>query len=378
MGSLGVGSPFPYFYSMNLLGRQKLLIQKRYLYLVAVLFSAVVVLQISVREQNPTIVIYARHIILFTSIYFFWALVIDYINSLIQPFEAGRTKFIQIVERCISAIILAIANLVVTNFIYYAFLILCAGFSVSDAYVDFQPYIAKSFFIRFFDIIIIGSILKVIDTYQAVQKQKMKVVTLENKLHVAKVEALRYQLDPHFLFNALHTLNTLIGYDDKRAKSMLIKVTKLLRNILEKRENQMIPFREEMAYYKSYLEIEKERFYDRLEVVIDVSDDTRDILVPTLMLQPLIENAFKHGIAKIENKGVISLKAFTVDDNLTIQLMNTIPRTDSAPLSNSTKIGLENLKNRLLQVYPTSHDFTVKKEDDTYSVSITIPQNHIQ
>lgn len=357
---------------MILLKREKLLVPKKYVYLTAILFSAAVVLQISSTEQNATIQVYVRHIVLFTSIYLLWAVTIDFINGIIRPFKEETSRFLQILERFMSASILVISNLAITNLIYYAVLISFMDFTASEAYADFQPYILKSIIIRFFDIIVIGLILKIVAAYQTVQKQKLKVVSLENQLNVSQLEALRNQLDPHFLFNTLHTLNTLIGYDDKKAKSMVIKVTNLLRKMLEKREKQMISFQEELEYFTNYLEIEEERFYDRLEVKMEVEDDTRDILVPTLLLQPLIENAFKHGISKLENKGKIHLKAFVDKGHFVVELTNSIPIGNQNSTSTSTKIGLENLKNRLNQVYGEAHSFSAKKEKDIFKVSIAI------
>jgi sensor histidine kinase YesM len=357
---------------MNILRRHKAEIPKKYVYIAALLFSLVVVIQVSRAEQNSSAGLFLRRIVLFGSVYVFWALFIDYINALIKPFEKEKSISIQIIERLISAILLVVFNLIVTNIIYYAILISFGYFTISEVYYDFQPYIFKSIFIRFFDIIIIGIILKIIDAYQALQKEKLKVISLENQLHISQLETLRNQLDPHFLFNTLHTLNTLIGYDDKKARSMVIKVTNLLRKILDKREQQLITFNEELDYFKNYLEIEEERFHDRLEVKIDIEDETREIMVPTLMLQPLIENAFKHGIGQLEDKGTIELNASIKERDFIISLSNTIPKHKESIASVSTKVGLQNLKSRLQQVYGKDYILKTKKGTKNYTITITI------
>lgn len=357
---------------MILMARRKLEIPKKYLYLTALLFSAAVVIQIISSEANPTLDIYVRHIVLFSSIYLFWAIVADFINNLIQPFSIDRPKLTQVLERFFSAVILVLINLFLTNLLYYTLLIIFLDFTVSESYQDFQPYILKSIIIRFVDILIIGLVLKTIDTYQTVQKQKLKVISLENQLNKSQLEALRNQLDPHFLFNTLHTLNTLIGYNDKKAQSMVIKVTNLLRKILEKREKQMISFQEELEYFSNYLEIEEERFHDRLELDIQISEETHDILVPNLLLQPLIENAFKHGISKLEGVGVIQLKANRFDHIFEIELSNSISKSNLQIITNSTKLGLENLKNRLAQAYADHHSLVITKDDDMFKIKISI------
>lgn len=361
---------------MNILKRIKTDIPKVYVYIAALLFSAAVIIQISSRNENPSLIVYIRHILLFTTVYLLWAVCIDFINALIQPFKTGTSVFIQVLERVVSTVILAFTNLCISNFIYYSFLIIFMGVSISDAYLDFEPYIFKSFAIRIIDIIIIGLILKLINAFQSLQKQKLRVVSLENQLHISQLETLRNQLDPHFLFNTLHTLNTLIGYDDKKAKSMVIKVTKLLRKILEKKDKQFIPFKEELEYFSNYLEIEEERFHDRFEFFMDIDEKTKVIMVPTLILQPLIENAFKHGIAQIEGKGEIKLKTTLKDNVFLIELSNTIPNNHLTIVANSTKVGLTNLISRLQQVYNDDYIFTTKKVQDKFVATIKINQKN--
>lgn len=359
---------------MNILRRHKTDIPKKYVYTVALLFSLAVIIQVSGAEQNHSASLFLRRIVLFGSVYVFWALLLDYINALIKPFEEGNSIFFQVIERFISSFLLVLLNLGVTNIIYYTVLISFMNITISEAYLDFQPFIIKSIIIRVFDIIIIGLILKIIEVYQTIHKQKLKMISLENQLHISQLETLRNQLDPHFLFNTLHTLNTLIGYDDKKARSMVIKVTNLLRKILEKREQQLITFEEELDYFKNYLEIEEERFYDRLEVIVNVEDETREIMVPTLMLQPLIENAFKHGIAQLEGKGIIKLDAFIKDSVFTISLSNDIPAHKLSSASISTNMGIQNLDNRLQQVYGKDYTLNTKKDEDNFVVTINI--NH--
>jgi len=357
---------------MKILRRDKTGIPKKYVFIAAILFSISVIIQVSIRDQNSNSLVYIRHIVLFTSVYVFWAIFIDYINALVAPFRVVKSVLTQILERFISAFILILLNLLITNFIYYVFLIVFMGFTISDVYQDFAPYILMSIIIRFLDLIIIGIILKFINAFQTLQKQKLKVISLENQLHISQLETLRNQLDTHFLFNTLHTLNTLIGYDDKKARSMVIKVTNLLRKILDKREQQLITFDEELDYFRNYLEIEEERFHDRLEVFINVEDETREIMVPTLMLQPLIENAFKHGIAQLEGKGIITLNAFIKECDFIISLSNTIAKHKTSIASVSTKVGLQNLDMRLQQVYDEGYILNTKKGIDNYTVTITI------
>ncbi|OSY87233.1 hypothetical protein WH52_12280 [Tenacibaculum holothuriorum] len=361
---------------MAILSKYKLEVPKKYVFISALLFSFAVILQVVNAEPEINALVYIRHITLFTAVYLFWALTIDYLCGVVKPFDENKPKFTQFLERFISATILVLLNLIVTNVLYYTILIIFTNFTFAEVYDDFSPYLLKSILIRFLDVIIIGAVLKIIEAYQIVQKQKLKVVSLENKLHLSQLEALRNQLDPHFLFNTLHTLNTLIGYDDKKARSMVVKVTNLLRKILDKREKHLITFEEELEYFTSYLDIEEERFHDRLEVTIDVEDRTLSVMVPTLILQPLIENAFKHGISQIEDKGKISLEVKLQERFLVINLSNSIPKKNHSSVINSTRVGLTNLQSRLQQVYGDDFKFSTKKKNDMFSVTIKI--NEIQ
>ncbi|WP_298903813.1 sensor histidine kinase [uncultured Psychroserpens sp.] len=355
---------------MKILRRNKTDIPKKYIYIIALLFMVTVIMQINSTEQITNTGFFIRRIVLFSSIYFLWALLLDYINALVKSFEKERSVLIQVIERLVSLVLLVLFNLVITNVIYYVVPLIFKSMTVTDVYLDFQPYILKSIIIRCIDVIIIGFILKVVYGYQSLQKQKLQVVSLENQLHISQLETLRNQLDPHFLFNTLHTLNTLIGYDDKKARSMVIKITNLLRKILDKRDRQLITFDEEIDYFKNYLEIEEERFHDRLEIQINVEDVTREIMVPTLILQPLIENAFKHGIGQLEGKGTIKLKAFRKDNNFIISLSNTI--NNKSNVSISTKFGLKNLDMRLQQVYGDNYILDTKEGIEDYIAIITI------
>ena len=124
----------------------------------------------------------------------------------------------------------------------------------------------------------------------------LRSTKLESQLAKAQLDSLKMQLHPHFLFNTLHAVSALIDDNPKRARRVIARLGELLRSTLDIAEEQTIPLEQEIALTKLYLEIEQERFGDKLEVKINVSDSDLDCMVPTLILQPLIENAIKHGI----------------------------------------------------------------------------------
>lgn len=360
---------------MKILERQKLNIKKSYILLAAVVLSFIIVIQIGVSGTSNTLKIALSDVVYFISNYGIWALMIEYIYGAVKPFNASKKwKNSLIFKAFFSLIILVFIHLILTNIIYYSFVMITSGISAIEAFNSFKPFILKSFFSRWLDVLVIIVLLKILQTYLTVQKQKLQVLTLENELNIAQLETLRWQLNPHFLFNSLHTLNTLIGYDDERAQEMIIKITNLLRKMLSQKEVHLITFKEELEYFKNYLEIEQERFYDRLNVKLEIDEETSSIKVPTLMLQPLIENAFKHGISRIEGEGKIDLKASIIGNELVIKISNSIPENHKTPIEESTKVGLQNLKNRLDKIYGDNYKFSTEKKQQIYTATIKINQ----
>lgn len=374
MGRQGKPINISYIYFMQILRKHQLNIRQRYLYIAAILFSFIVILQLSRSIAFNNLPSVLRYTVLFVSNYFVWIFLIDYIYGLVQPFQERERSLPKLIfETLISSVLLLLFHLFITNLIYYAYLVSTTDLQVNEVLGDFGPFFWKSVLSRLLDLLIIICLIKIIEWYWTLQKQKLMVVTLENQLHLSQLEALRAQLDPHFLFNTLHTLNTLIGYDDEKARSMIIKVTHLLRKLLDQRGKHLITFEEELAYFKSYLDIEQERFYDRLKVNLEVGESTKSIMVPTLMLQPLIENAFKHGISLMEGEAILDLCAKTKGDRLVVVLQNSIPKAGQQSTIPSTKLGLNNLRNRMDQLFGTGYELSVQREADRFMVSLSIP-----
>lgn len=363
----------PYIYPMQILRKHSLNVRKRYLYLTALLFSAIVVLQVAGGNGVSDLQGILRYSVLFVFNYLVWVFLIPYIYGGIRSFqERAKSWAIRIVEISISFIILLVFHLVLTNVIYYTYLVAFTDLSIDKIWTDFQPFLLGSMLSRALDLLIIVVLIKSLEGYWAFQKQKLQVVSLENQLHLSQLEALRAQLDPHFLFNTLHTLHSLIGYDDEKARSMLIKVTSLMRKTLDQRGKHLISLEEELEYIQNYLDIEQERFHDRLKVKLDITDDAKQVQVPALILQPLIENAFKHGISLIETIGEIHLLAMLDDSNLILEVKNSIPHETKLSKVPSNKLGLSNLKKRLDQVYGNHYEFSTKREGPFFIAHILI------
>ena len=211
------------------------------------------------------------------------------------------------------------------------------------------------------------------DYYQKYRDREMRSVELEGRLAQAELQNLKMQLHPHFLFNTLHTISVLMMRDADLANRMLIRLSDLLRITLDNTGSQMVPLKQELDFLRGYLEIEQTRFQDRLTVDIDVQPAALDAQVPNLILQPLVENAIRHGIATRPGAGTIQLRATTDGPVLHLQV-----RDDGPGLDGSFKkgIGLTNTEARLRQLYGAAHNFGIRNSPDGgVEVTITVPFN---
>lgn len=188
----------------------------------------------------------------------------------------------------------------------------------------------------------------------------------------AELKALKMQIHPHFLFNALNSVNALIKEKPDLARKMMGKLSDLLRFSLETRGKPLIPLKEEIDLMHQYLEIEKVRFSDRISIEETIEPGLETWKVPAMILQPLLENSVRHGIAAKRGKGWIRIMIGRQDERLAITVSNSV--ASGSPKQESTGTGLENIRQRLLLLYQGSGTFSVASGSDMFTVSIAIPQ----
>jgi signal transduction histidine kinase len=191
--------------------------------------------------------------------------------------------------------------------------------------------------------------------YGALQAERERSLKAEAAAHQAQLEALRYQINPHFLFNSLNAVSTLVTErrNDEAAR-MLSRVSDFLRLTLTTPVRDEVALADEIDYVRQYLDIERVRFGDRLRMEVDVAADTWEAAVPSFVLQPLIENAIRHAIAPREAGGTIVIEAKRAGDTLRIAIIDDGPgvHTDSRTNGNgSGRIGLANTRDRLRELY---------------------------
>jgi two-component system, LytTR family, sensor kinase len=211
--------------------------------------------------------------------------------------------------------------------------------------------------------------------YQARREEAARLRAQAAELHAqlaeARLAALRTQLDPHFLFNTLHAISTLVERDPRGVRRMIARLSELLRSSLEEGTEQEVPLEKELAFLNRYLEIMQIRFQGRLAVEMRVDGAVLDALVPTLILQPLVENAVKHGVSKLAGGGTVEIRAYrdTDEDRLVLRVRDNGPGLDGGDeASRQEGVGLANTRARLEQLYGSEQRLTLRSAPDGVGV----------
>jgi len=205
---------------------------------------------------------------------------------------------------------------------------------------------------------------------KCLRKEERERHEYQQALAASELQALKMQLHPHFLFNTLHGIATLIETDARSAKAMIIRLSNLLRTALERGNSDLIPLESELKFAREYLDLEKMRFGSRLKVDWVVATETLPFLVPQMILQPLVENAVRHGIASSREPGWIEVAATVSDGRLEVQVRNSA----GSKTSNGTGVGLRNVEARLKYLYSgdASLHFTMA-DNRMATASLTFP-----
>lgn len=246
--------------------------------------------------------------------------------------------------------------------------------------VSFQNFIVAEFHINLLLYFTVLGLQQAFDYYRRYREREqraaqleLEAAQLETQLARAQLDALKMQLQPHFLFNTLNTISVLMQDDTTAANRMLMRLSELLRATLKSTNTNEITLRQELDFLRSYLEIEQTRFQDRLKIRIEAAPDALEARVPNLILQPLVENAIRHAVAPRAEETLVEICAERTNGDLRL-----IVRDDGAGLgekvSESGGIGLANTQARLEKLYGARQTFELSQARESgLQVAITIP-----
>lgn len=250
-------------------------------------------------------------------------------------------------------IVLSFIHELATNILYHGMVYITGNLQITQTLVK-QTFnsMLGAVFSRFMEYWMIFFGLTIWGYYQAFKKQRLKLAQVKAELFETKLEALKAQLQPHFLFNTLNSVSALMTKDIQQAQKVLSNLAQLLRTLFKHDGDHMVTLSEELEFIQSYLEIEQIRFSDRLKVHYQVHPETRYALVPKLILQPLVENSLKHGISKNSKAGEIIISSVKSNGFLSLTVSdNGRGVVDSGKVIQSHGVGLNNIRERLKQLY---------------------------
>ncbi len=237
-----------------------------------------------------------------------------------------------------------------------------------------QRFFAK-LFINVFSYAAVVGIAHAVQSYRALNERREHQAVLERQLLQARLQALEMQIHPHFLFNTLHAVASLIRVkEDQSAIKMLVGLSDLLRLALRNRDAQEVTLRDELDFVRHYLEVEGIRFQDRLKVRIDVAPDVPlDARVPHLILQPLVENAIRHGVEKRAAAGNVTVHVARADGMLRLRVTDDGPGPQPGA-SGRGGVGMANTRERLAHLYGDRHVFELASGEDGGAVAtVAVP-----
>ena len=203
-----------------------------------------------------------------------------------------------------------------------------------------------------------------------INENRLERLQLEAHLKEAQLNTLKGQINPHFMFNSLNNIRGLMLEDVEKSREMITRLSEMLRSSLTQNDTHKIPLRDEITMVKNYIELSKIQFEKRLKFSQEIDPSLHHIEVPPMLIQMLVENAIKHGISNQKNGGVVTLNVFRSHKKIHIKVTNTGILN---PSKKTTRIGLDNIKNRIQLLYSGNASFSMVQEDDHVVTTIQIP-----
>jgi LytS/YehU family sensor histidine kinase len=248
--------------------------------------------------------------------------------------------------------------------------LLAAALGLGDLYVPFTPSRFFSMFVNacltYIDLVLVGH---AIHFARAGREEALRRSRLETRLAEAQLQVLRLQLHPHFLFNTLNTISSLMQVDVERADRLLTRLADLLRASLQAGAGQLTSVREEMALLRLYADILQERFAGRVSIDWHIADEVLDAAIPVMLLQPLLENAFRHGVERSLAPVAVEISARRSGDALEVVVRNDGELRETP----GDGIGLRNCRERLAVLYGEAASLTLAADGSAVVARVSLP-----
>src|SRR6185503_17799668 len=268
-----------------------------------------------------------------------------------------REKYFHLVSWCVLITLIAV---LLTR-------VILKNIFISDS--EYQAFFSRSLWIRSsFDFLLLGCFVLVSViwyNWQEQTEQEERKQAAEQLAKEAELFKLRQQLQPHFLFNSLNSINALIGSRPQEARKMVQQLSDFLRGTIKKEEHQWVTLNEELQYLELYLDIEKVRFGNRLTTLVEISEESRQLKLPALLLQPIVENAIKFGLYDTMGDTVIRMSAEKNDGYLIITVTNPFDPETSSPRQ-GTGFGLKSVQRRLYLLFARTDLLSTEAKDSNF------------
>jgi len=303
-------------------------------------------------------------------------LIIDVISGLTVTFlvfvitNLMINRGFSIVKIFILHILVSLVIVFISSIIYFGFQYLLDKqnftYSASQLIYGTLLYFQTSFLFYFANVLLIYMYNYAIK----LNKSEIQKSEIQNQLIQTQLNVLKYQLHPHFFFNTLNSISTLIDVNPKKAQNLLADFSDLLREITDLKNVNLLTLNEEMNILKKYMDIMRIRFTDDLKIVTNITSEIGEVLIPSLLLQPIIENSIKYGYSYNHTKLKITLNIFKQENSLIMKIDN-----DGEPLKNNELkygTGLKNTINRLKTLYQENYSFSIKNKNESVGVETII------
>lgn len=297
-----------------------------------------------------------------------WGMGYCYLWAALTPAVIGLTKKFSFEgQRLLPNIAFhLVLSLVVAYIVRVASEVLRAKYVFQAEYLDWTRMLTSSYLDFDYGVMMYWFIVLITLTFNAYKKYRegeLRTSQLETKLAQAQLQALKMQLHPHFLFNTMNAISVLIKKNPDAAQKMLTRLAELLRMSLDQAGVQEVSLKQEMEFLDRYIKIQQTRFGDRLSVSMKVEDGVLDARVPNLILQPLVENAIEHGVAKRSGPGKVAITAQRTNGTLYVQVRDNGRGLKKGQEEVKEGVGLSNTRARLLQLYGTQHRFELSNAE---------------